>query len=55
MNLKKPNKEREDMKNFVEAKTLDEANDISLNDYTFLERLSAKRGTWCFKIREAKR
>jgi len=41
--------------NFVEAETIECANKIDLDNYTFLERLSAKRGTWCFKIREAKR
>lgn len=44
-----------DKANFLEMETLEKANDVSLNDYTFLERLSCKRGTWCFKIREAKR
>ena len=41
--------------NFIERPTVDEANQVDLDKYTFLERLSAKRGTYCFKIRESKR
>ena len=41
--------------NFVEKTTVDEANNVDLDKYTFLERLSANRGVYCFKIREAKR
>jgi hypothetical protein len=41
--------------NFVEKITVDEANQVSLDKYTFLERLSAHRGVYCFKIRESKR
>lgn len=43
------------MDNFIEVATVKDANRINLSEYTFLERLSAKRGTFCFKIREAKR
>jgi hypothetical protein len=41
--------------NFLEKETLVEANEVDLGLYTFLDRLSARRGSWCFKIREAKR
>jgi hypothetical protein len=43
------------MKSFIECETIQEANKIDLDTYHFLERLSGKRGTWCFKIREAQR
>lgn len=43
------------MDNFLEVATVEEANKISLEEYTFLERLSAKKGVYCFKIREVKR
>lgn len=38
--------------NFVEVESLEDANSIDLDAYTFLDRLSAERGTFCFKIRE---
>jgi len=41
--------------NFIEVKTVEEANNVDLDDYTFLERVSASRGTFIFKIREMKR
>lgn len=41
--------------NFIELETVNEANKIDLDVYTFLERLSARRGMYCFKIREVKR
>lgn len=41
--------------NFIEKITVDEANEVDLDKYTFLERLSAQRGIYCFKIRESKR
>jgi len=41
--------------NFIEKSDVDEANAVDLNKYTFLERLSAKKGVYCFKIRELKR
>jgi len=41
--------------NFMEKRTVEEANEVNLNDYTFMERLSAQRGFYCFKIREIKR
>lgn len=43
------------MDNFIEKKTVQDANTIDLNKYTFLDRLSAKLGKYCFKIRETKR
>jgi len=43
------------MDNFIEIPTVQEANKVDLDNYVFLERLSAKRGKYCFKIREAKR
>jgi hypothetical protein len=43
------------MENFIEAKTVEEANRVNLTQYTFLERLSAARALYIFKIREAKR
>ena len=41
--------------NFIEKTTVDEANSVDLDKYIFLERLSASRGVYCFKIRESKR
>lgn len=41
--------------NFIECDTVFEANGIDLDKYTFLERMSAKTGKWCFKIRESVR
>lgn len=41
--------------NFLELVSVEEANKIDLNFYTFLERLSATKGLYCFKIREKKR
>jgi hypothetical protein len=41
--------------NFLEVASVEEANNVDLNTYTFLERLSAQKGVYCFKIREAKR
>ena len=41
--------------NFIEKETLDAANEVDLDKYTFLERMSAKKGVYCFKVREAKR
>jgi hypothetical protein len=43
------------MMNFLEKKTVDEANEVDLSVYTFMERLSSQRGYYCFKIREMKR
>lgn len=43
------------LENFVEKATVEEANKVDLNLYTFLERLSAKKGLYCFKIREQRR
>ena len=43
------------MDNFKEEKTVEDANEVNLSDYTFLERLSATKGMYCFKIRERKR
>ena len=40
---------------FVEVETVEEANKIDMSKYTFLERMSAKKGVYCFKIREARR
>jgi hypothetical protein len=44
-----------ELKNFLEFVSVEEANKVDLNLYTFLERLSAKKGVYCFKIREHKR
>jgi hypothetical protein len=41
--------------NFLEKETVDDANDVDLDKYTFLERMSAKKGLYCFKVRQAKR
>jgi len=41
--------------NFVEVKSVEEANTVDLNFYTFMERFSATRGTFVFKVRETKR
>jgi len=43
------------MPNFIEKNSVDEANTVSLELYTFLERMSAEKGVYCFKIRERKR
>jgi len=39
--------------NFIECETIDEANRISLNDYSFI-RYSETRNRFLFKIRERK-
>lgn len=44
-----------EFKNFLERSTVEEANIVDLSIYTFLERMSAKKGIYCFKIREQKR
>ena len=41
--------------NFIEKDDVNTANEVDLDKYTFLERMSAKLGKYCFKIREAKR
>jgi hypothetical protein len=41
--------------NFIECESKEEANKVDLDKYTFLDRLSATRGVYCFKIRERKR
>jgi len=41
--------------NFLEKKTVEEANEVDLDKYTFMPRLSAKKDAYCFKIREEKR
>jgi len=41
--------------NFLEMATLDDANRVDLDQYTFLERMSAVKGVYCFKVRESKR
>jgi hypothetical protein len=40
---------------FIEVGSVEEANTVDMNYYTFCERLSATRGKYVFKIREAKR
>lgn len=37
---------------FLELATPEEASRVNLDDYVFLERLSATRGLWCFKVRQ---
>jgi hypothetical protein len=37
--------------NFIEADTVAEANAVDLGRYTFLDRLSATRNKYCFKIK----
>jgi hypothetical protein len=41
--------------NFIEVKSVEEANKIDMNLYTFMERFSSTRGSFVFKIRETKR
>jgi hypothetical protein len=41
--------------NFLELVSVEETNKVDLNLYTFLERLSATKGLYIFKIREKKR
>jgi len=43
-----------ELKNFLEFDNVEEANSVSLADYVFLERLSAEKGKYCFKIRQRK-
>lgn len=43
------------MDNFLEYATVAEANTVDLNLYTYLDGISAKRSTWCFKIRAKKK
>lgn len=40
------------MDNFLEVQTVKEANLVSLDDYVFLERLSAERNCYVFKKRQ---
>ena len=40
--------------NFVECQSTQEANEVDLETYTFLERVSAARKSFCFKIRQRK-
>lgn len=44
-----------EIKNFLELATVEDANVVNLDLYTFLERMSAKKGVYCFKVRENKR
>jgi hypothetical protein len=37
--------------NFLEFDSLFEANNVDLHKFTFLERFSATRGKYCFKIK----
>jgi len=43
------------MNNFLECETVEQANKVDLDVYTFCDRLSGKKGVYCFKVREAKR
>ena len=43
------------MNNFIECSTIEDANKVDLDYYTFMERVSAEKGLYCFKIREARR
>lgn len=40
--------------NFLEIPNVIEANRVNLDDYVFLDSLSGKRGTYCFKVRQRK-
>jgi len=40
---------------FIEVGSVEEANKINMEYYSFLERMSAVKGIYCFKLREAKR
>ncbi len=42
------------MDNFIECNTLQEANEVSLKEYVFLERFSVEKNKYCFKIRQRK-
>jgi len=37
---------------FLELATSEEASRVNLEDYVFLDRFSATRGLWCFKVRQ---
>ena len=40
--------------NFIEVESVDAANKVSLKQYVFLDRFSAERRKYCFKIRQNK-
>ena len=40
------------MENFIECDSKEDANLIDLKKYTFMERMSAQMGKYCFKIRQ---
>ena len=40
--------------NFIECNTVEEANQVDLTTYRFSERLSAKKGIYCFVLRASK-
>lgn len=54
-NIIKPYEVEKMEENFLEKETTEQANLVDLDKYTFLERMSARKGVYCFKIREAKR
>ena len=42
-------------KNFIECDTIEEANNVDLEKYTFLDRMSGEKGKYCFKIRQQRK
>lgn len=42
----------EPLESFLELQTVEDANKVDLQKYTFLERMSATKGNYCFKIRQ---
>lgn len=40
--------------NFIECETVEQANKVDLSQYTFLERLSAEKKLYVFKVRQRK-
>ena len=42
------------LNNFLELDTVAEANRVNLEDYVWLDRFSAERRKYCFKVRQRK-
>ena len=48
-------KDKELFPNFLECGSIEEANCVDMDEFRFLEDLSAKRGTWNFVKRQRPR
>lgn len=42
------------MDNFIECNNVEQANNVDLTKYVFLERLSVEMKKYCFKVRQRK-